>query len=115
MKKGLILTVLLCSLLTFGCGKSAEEKKADLDEKLKEYGRNWYETYVKDQVDGLDVPIADATTFEQVNAQEEAQGNEAPYDLSIFEKCNDDYTVTINLKEDKRTIDSIDVDLKCEE
>ena len=104
MKKLTILLVMLSSaILLTGCG----DKKADYQKTLEEYAKNYYDTYLKGYVVGVDAHRVDIAALKTAN--EDAGGN---YDLTKLKDCKDDTTVIINVDEDGN-ITGYDYELNC--
>lgn len=108
MKKVLVLSVALLSLLAVGCGNSKKSKEAKINQKMEEYARNYYETYILDHVEGLDIPEISIDNLENAN-----KNGGANYDLTDLEDCTKDSYARLILKENKRDIDKVELKMNC--
>ena len=106
-KKGMVVTsaALLC-VLAVGCG---EGKQESYEKTMEEYARDYYETYILDKVEGLDVPEITIANLENVNAN-----GGANYDLSKLEGCTSTSYVRLILAENGRDIDHVEFNMRCE-
>ena len=109
MKKTLVFSLALVSLLMIGCGgKSKEEKAKDYEAVMEQYARNYYETYILGHVEGLDVPEISIESLQNAN-----ENGGANYDLSKLSGCTNDSKVSLILAENKRDIKSVEFSMNC--
>lgn len=107
MKKAIILSIAILSILAVGCGK--KEKLSTYEETMKEYATDYYNSYLKD-VNGIDIHQVYISHLENaVNIK----GKE--YDMTKLEKCKKDSYVDITLKKDSKDIDKMEYHMSCEE
>lgn len=107
-KKILILSVTLFSLLAVGCGNSKAAKQEKINQKMEEYARDYYATYILGKVEGLDIPEISIDNLENANAN-----GGANYDLSDLKNCTKDSYARLILKENKRDIDTVELKMNC--
>ncbi len=107
MKKGLIITLAFVSLFAVGCGKSKKEREKEYQQVMEEYARNYFETYILNVVEGLDVP---EITIQNLKDANEYGSN---YDLSKLKDCTDESKARIILDETKRGIASVEFEMNC--
>lgn len=101
-KKLLVLCVISSILLVSGCGNKQEKINA----KMEEYTKEYYETYIKGSVIGLDVPEISLKDLKSaVNAG-------AKYELDIFKKCTDTSYATLTL-DDNGDVTKVDFHMNC--
>ena len=106
-KKGAVLTgaALLC-VLAVGWGKY---KQASYEKTMEEYARDYYQKYILDKVEGLDIPEIAISNLENANTN-----GGANYDLKKLEKCTATSYVRLILKENKKDIDHVEFKMSCE-
>lgn len=107
-KKVLVLSVTLFSLLVLGCGNNKAAKQSKANEKMEEYARNYYETYILGHVEGLDIPEISIDNLENAN-----KNGGANYDLKELEGCTKDSYARLILKDNKREIDRVELKMNC--
>lgn len=93
MKK--VLFLFICTFMLFGCSKNYEPE-------LKEIGNNYFDSYIKGKVDGLDkieVTLYDLKKLDNI-------------DLSSVKKCSDDTKIIMTIKNNKITDYTIEQNCK---
>lgn len=104
MKKKFVLALLLCSFLVVGCGKTSEKK---INEKMEEYAKDYYATYVKDFQEGATNQVVSLSALKEL-----VENGTSDYDLSIFKNCKDESYADLALSEDGE-ITSIELHMNC--
>ncbi len=107
MKKYAVLSVAILSLLACGCGNS-KAKQSKYEKTMEEYATNYYQTYILDKVEGLDVPEISVANLENANVN-----GESNYDMKKLSGCTKDSYVSLILNENKRDIDSYEFHMNC--
>lgn len=107
MKKGLIVSLALISLFAVGCGKSKEEKAKEYEKVMGDYAKNYFETYILNNVEGLDIPEISIQNLKDAN------NFGSNYDLSKLEGCTNESKARIILDATKRGIDRMEFEMNC--
>lgn len=103
MKKYLLLgSLVLVLFVTAGCGDSQKKK----DEAMKKYVTEYYTTYIKDKVTGLDIP---EITIGNLKAAVEVG---AEYDMDKLKDCADSSYASLIL-DDKGDITEVELHMNC--
>lgn len=103
MKKVLIVSFLILSILVVGCGN----KQKEYEKVMKEYAKEHYEKYMSGW-SGVDVAQVSISLLK--NANEQINAN---YDLSKLEKCTDESYVNIILNKETKKIENFEFHLDC--
>lgn len=106
MKKGLVISVMLVSLLLVGCGKSQKKYESALDENAKNYYETFMKKYAKGSVDKVEITLKELKQANSVGS--------ANYDLSALEKCTDSSTVIYTLDKESGDIKGTQYKLNCD-
>jgi hypothetical protein len=109
MKKIQLLAILFI-LFTAGCAKNNNDAiEIAYEDKLKEYGVNYYETYEFPFHEGEFQETYEVSVFALKSAVENA---DSTYDLSGFDTCTNDTKVILQLDE-KGNVTGYDYFLNC--
>lgn len=100
MKK-MLLSILLVGLILFtGC----ENKEQTINDAMKEYTTDYYETYIKGKNLGIDIP--------EITVANLKAALERDYDMKKLEDCTDSSYATLILDNDEN-IKSIELHMNC--
>lgn|SRR5574344_2155724 len=102
MKKILIGSVALVSLLMVGCGK-----KIDYEAIMKKQATTYYEKYMTGVV-GVTAHKVTISMLKNANKVVDAK-----FDVDKLKKCDDESSVTIVLDSDGKKIKSYEFDMNC--
>ncbi|MEG0026486.1 MAG: hypothetical protein RR847_05395 [Bacilli bacterium] len=103
IKKGMILiTLSIIVLCITGCDKTAKYQ-----ELMKEYGTDYYNTYMRD-IKGLDIAEVSIAMLKDLNNKDLEH-----YDLSKLKDCDSKTSVKMILDKKTNKIKKYDYNLKC--
>lgn len=106
MKKGLVISFMLVSLLLVGCGNKQKKYESALNENAKQYYETFMKKYAKGSVDKVEITLKELKQANSVGS--------ANYDLSSLEKCTDSSTIIYVLDKKSGNIKETQYKLNCD-